>query len=67
MSNSDIPAQKELTESSEELYYPILDRIHDRYMKIHRGLYKKKIEQFDAKDDNLTLVQQYYLSDQMGE
>ncbi len=41
----DIPAQKELTESSEELYYPILDRIdeslHEEYIE---GLYKKKIE-----------------------
>lgn len=26
---SDTPAQKELTESSEELYYPILDRIDE--------------------------------------
>lgn len=26
---ADTPAQKELTESSEELYYPILDRIHE--------------------------------------
>ncbi len=41
----DTPAQEELTESSEELYYPILDRIdeslHEEYIE---GLYKKKIE-----------------------
>lgn len=41
----DTPAQKELTESSEELYYPILDRIdeslHEKYIE---GLYKKKTE-----------------------
>lgn len=42
---SDIPAQKELTESSEELYYPILDRIHESlHEKYMEGLYKKKIE-----------------------
>lgn len=42
---SDIPAQKELTESSEELYYPILDRIHESlHEKYIEGLYKKKIE-----------------------
>ena len=41
---SDIPAQKELTESSEELYYPILDRIHESlHEKYIEGLYKKKI------------------------
>ena len=40
---SDPPAQKELTESSEELYYPILDRIHESlYEKYIEGLYKKK-------------------------
>ena len=40
---SDIPAQKELTESSEELYYPILDRIHESlHEKYIEGLYKKK-------------------------
>ncbi len=42
---SDAPAQKELTESNEELYYPILDRIdeslHEKYIE---GLYKKKTE-----------------------
>lgn len=41
----DTPAQKELTERSEELYYPILDRVdkslHEEYIE---GLYKKKIE-----------------------
>lgn len=37
---SDIPAQKELTESSEELYYPILDRIHESlHEKYIEGLY----------------------------
>lgn len=42
---SDIPAQKELTESSKELYYPILDRIHESlHEKYIEGLYKKKIE-----------------------
>lgn len=39
----DTPAQKELTESSEEIYYPLLDRIyeslHEKYIE---GLYKKK-------------------------
>lgn len=40
---SDTPAQKELTESSEELYYPILDRIHESlHEKYIEGLYKKK-------------------------
>ena len=40
---SDPPAQKELTESSEELYYPILDRIHESlHEKYIEGLYKKK-------------------------
>ena len=38
-------AQKELTQSGEELYYPILDRIngslHEKYVD---GLYKKKTE-----------------------
>ena len=39
------PAQKELTESSEEIYYPILDRIHESlYEKYIEGLYKNKIE-----------------------
>ena len=38
------PAQMELTESSEELYYPILDRIHESLQeKYIEGLYKKKI------------------------
>lgn len=42
---SDTPAQKELTESNEELYYPILDRIHDSlHEKYIEGLYKKKTE-----------------------
>lgn len=37
------PAQIELTESSEELYYPILDRIHESLQeKYIEGLYKKK-------------------------
>ena len=41
----DTPAQKELTESSEELYYPILDRLHESlYEKCIEGLYKKKTE-----------------------
>ena len=41
---SDTPAQKELIESSEELYYPILDRIHESlHEKYIEGLYKKKI------------------------
>lgn len=41
---SDTPAQKELTQSSEELYYPILDRIHESlHEKYIEGLYKKKI------------------------
>lgn len=39
----DPPAQKELTESNEEIYYPIIDRIHEslneKYME---GLYKNK-------------------------
>ena len=39
----DTPAQKELTESSEELYYPILDRIHESlHEKYIEGLYKKR-------------------------
>ena len=42
---SETPAQKELTESSEELYYPILDRLHESlYEKYMEGLYKKKTE-----------------------
>lgn len=42
---SDTHAQKELTESSEELYYPILDRIHESlYEKYIEGLYKKKTD-----------------------
>lgn len=42
---SDTPAQKELTESGEELYYPILDRIHESLEeKYIEGLYKKKTE-----------------------
>lgn len=41
----DAPSQKELTESSEELYYPILDRIHESlHGKYIKGLYKKKTE-----------------------
>lgn len=40
---SDTPAQKELTESDEELYYPILDRLHESlHEKYIEGLYKKK-------------------------
>ena len=40
---SDTPAQKELTESDEEIYYPILDRIHESlHEKYTEGLYKKK-------------------------
>lgn len=40
---SEPPAQKELTDSSEELYYPILDRIHESlHEKYIEGLYKKK-------------------------
>ncbi len=40
---SDTPAQKELTESDEELYYPILDRLHEAlHEKYIEGLYKKK-------------------------
>lgn len=42
---SDTPAQKELTESDEEIYYPILDRIHESlHEKYTEGLYKKKTE-----------------------
>ena len=42
---SDTHAQKELTESSEKLYYPILDRIHESLQeKYIEGLYKKKTE-----------------------
>ncbi len=41
----DMSAQQELTESSEELYYPILDRLHESlYEKYIEGLYKKKTE-----------------------
>lgn len=41
----EITAQKELSESNEELYYPILDRIHDSlHEKYIEGLYKKQIE-----------------------
>lgn len=41
----DAPAQKELLESSEELYYPILDRIHGSIAeKYFDGFYKKKTE-----------------------
>lgn len=41
----DTSAQKELMESSEELYYPILDRIHESLGKKYiDGLYKKKTE-----------------------
>ena len=36
-------AQKELTESSEELYYPVLDRINESlHQKYIEGLYKEK-------------------------
>lgn len=42
---SDTPAQKELTESSEELYYPILDRLHESLNENYiKGLYKKKTD-----------------------
>ena len=38
-------AQKELSESGEELYYPVLDRINESlYEKYIEGLYKKKTE-----------------------
>lgn len=38
-------AQQELTESEEELYYPLIDRIHESlYGKIVEGLYKNKTE-----------------------
>ena len=38
-------AQKELTESEEELYYPLLDRIHESlHEKYIEGFYKKKTE-----------------------
>ena len=38
-------AQKELTESSEEIYYPILDRIHESlHEKYIEGLYQKTTE-----------------------
>ncbi len=38
-------AQKELTNSSEELYYPVLDRIHSSlHKKYINGLYKLEIE-----------------------
>ena len=38
-------AQKELTESDEELYYPLLDRIHESlHEKYIEGFYKKKTE-----------------------
>lgn len=42
---SESSAQKELIESDEALYYPILDRIRESlYEKYIRGIYKKKIE-----------------------
>lgn len=42
---TDTPAQKELSESDEELYYPILDRIQESLNeKYIEGLYKKKTE-----------------------
>ena len=38
-------AQQELTDSEEELYYPLIDRIHESlYGKIVEGLYKNKTE-----------------------
>lgn len=38
-------AQKELTDSEDELYYPILDRVNESlYEKYIEGIYKKKIE-----------------------
>ena len=48
---SDTPAQKELTESDEEIYYPILDRIHESlHEKYTEGLYKKKTESGISKE-----------------
>lgn len=42
---SESEAQKELTESDEELYYPLLDRIHESlHEKYTEGFYKKKTE-----------------------
>ncbi len=42
---ADMTAQKELTKSNEELYYPTLDRLHDSlYEKYAEGLYEEKIE-----------------------
>lgn len=41
----DSPAQKELSDSDEEIYYPILDRIHESlHEKYIVGLYKKKTD-----------------------
>lgn len=42
---SDSDAQKELNESEEQLYYPILDRLHESlYQNYFEGLYKKTFE-----------------------
>ena len=42
---SEPEAQKELTESEEQLYYPLLDRIHESlHEKYIEGFYKKKTE-----------------------
>lgn len=42
---SELDAQKELDESEEHLYYPILDRLHESlYQKYYEGLYKKTFE-----------------------
>ena len=57
----DTSAQKELDESSEELYYPILDRIHESlHEKYMDNLYKNKI----ASPNSVTLS---YNLDQYGE
>lgn len=57
----DTSAQKELDESSEELYYPILDRIHESlHEKYMDDLYKNKI----ASPNSVTLS---YNLDQYGE
>lgn len=41
----DSPAQKELSESKEQIYYPVLDRIHNNiYEKYINGMLKNKIQ-----------------------
>lgn len=41
----DLPAQKELSESKEQIYYPVLDRIRNNiYEKYINGMFKKKIQ-----------------------